>query len=41
MTNDSGAWHAKLQREQEAIQRRRAEQASRTRAGTTTAAAPR
>ncbi len=34
MTNDSGAWHAKLQREQEAIQRKRARQASRTPAGT-------
>lgn len=30
MTNDSGAWHAKLQRQQEAIERKRAEQASRT-----------
>lgn len=34
MTNDAGAWHAKLQREQEAIQRKRAQQASRTPAGT-------
>lgn len=31
--NDSGAWHDKLQRAQEAIQRKRAEQASRTKAG--------
>lgn len=39
MTNDSGAWHAKLQREQEAIERKRAQQASRTPTGA--AAAPR
>lgn len=39
MTNDSGAWHAKLQREQEAIERKRARQATRTPAGTS--AAPR
>ncbi|SFW85128.1 hypothetical protein [Amycolatopsis australiensis] len=40
MTNDSGAWHAKLQREQEAIQRKRAQRAARTPAGAT-AATPR
>lgn len=41
MTNDSGAWHAKLQREEEAIRRKRAERATRTRTGATTAAASR
>jgi hypothetical protein len=30
MMNDSGAWHDKLQRAQEAIQRKQAEQVSRT-----------
>ncbi|WP_257921763.1 hypothetical protein [Amycolatopsis iheyensis] len=40
MSNDSGAWHAKLQREQEAIERKRAKRATRP-ATTTASAAPR
>ncbi|WP_158226911.1 hypothetical protein [Amycolatopsis vastitatis] len=36
MMNDSGAWHDKLQRAQEAIQRKQAEQASRTTATAST-----